>query len=146
MQNEVYRHRVFEAVEAMNAFEVELFDVILNVALSGELKEWSDSVPIGEIHTFHNDLLEACEDTNVQIAVKVWQNLKEAIRLMCNLNGFEMIVRKYDNEFSKEYADDDDYLAEYRDEEEEDDDNSSADDDKSDDDNDDDFTNNPFLN
>lgn len=151
MQNEIYRHRVFEAVQAMNAFEPDLFDVILNVALSGELKEWSDSVPIGEAHTFHNDLLEACDDINIQIAVKVWNNLKEAIRLMCNLNGFQMITRNYDDEFTKEYDYDAEYFGGHNEENEDDnlsgdDFNDDNDDDDSDEDDNDDFRNNPFLN
>lgn len=88
MQDENYREMVFETVQAIADFKSSFFEAILNVILSGELKEWSDSVPNGESHYFDIDLVKSCEDVNVQLTYKLYMRLSETIDTLCNLNGF----------------------------------------------------------
>lgn len=155
MQDIVYRERVFEAVQEMNSFSSTFFTSVLNIVMSGEMKEWSDNVPIGEAHDFDIALLEACEDENVKITTALLKKLYETVSTLCNLNNIEMLqLSEEEDNFSKgggledddddEFYDEDDDWLDFEDEPEEDENEDENEDE--DDEGDDWFSQNPFLN
>ncbi|RNI33606.1 hypothetical protein EFY79_18470 [Hanamia caeni] len=58
--------------------------------MTGELKEWSKSVPIGETHYFDFDLFSNCADTNLQLLVKLIEEVDKVYHTIKNLNTIEM--------------------------------------------------------
>jgi len=55
--------------------------------MTGELNEWSRSVPIGETHFFDFELFKNCTDTNIQLLVKLIEKVAEKRRKMINRGG-----------------------------------------------------------
>ena len=47
-------------------FEINLYTSIVNLFMQGDMPEWSNSVPIGEVHTFDAILLETSDDSNIK--------------------------------------------------------------------------------
>ncbi len=90
MQSEKYRDSLKDALE--NLFEVNriLFNSLIPIAMAGELEEWSDSVPTGETHSFSFELFRNCQDSNIQLLVKLIENVDEAYLSIKNVNGIEM--------------------------------------------------------
>lgn len=89
MDKETYRAGLISALEKMIEASNCLFDGAVSIALAGELKEWSDSVPVGEVHTFEFDLLKNCQDNNIRMIVELMEKIEELYDRICNLNGIE---------------------------------------------------------
>ena len=90
MQSENYRDSLREALK--NLFEVNgiIYNSLIPIAMTGELKEWNDSVPIGEEHNFPFDLFRNCADTNIQLLVKLIEQVDETYQTIKNVNAIEM--------------------------------------------------------
>ena len=90
MQAEQYRESLKDAFK--NLFEVNgmIFDSLIPIAMTGEIKEWSKSVPIGETHHFDFELFKNCEDTNIQLLVKLIEKVDETYQTIKNVNAIEM--------------------------------------------------------
>jgi hypothetical protein len=67
-----------------------IYDSLILIAMTGELKEWSKSVPIGETHYFDFDLFSNCADTNLQLLVKLIEEVDKVYHTIKNLNTIEM--------------------------------------------------------
>lgn len=72
--------------------------MIFQVAIKGELKEWSDSVPVGEFHTFTREMFEGCSDTNMQLLVKLLDNVESTVDSICNLNNIDFPIPQTDEQ------------------------------------------------
>ena len=90
MQAEQYRETLKDALK--NLFEVngKIYDSMIPIAMTGEMKEWSSSVPIGEVHNFDFELFKNCEDTNIQLLVKLIEKVDETYQTIKNVNAIEM--------------------------------------------------------
>ncbi|MGI4822603.1 MAG: hypothetical protein ACRYFV_15445 [Janthinobacterium lividum] len=65
MPAEAYQDSLSHAITTLLAIREQLFDVSFQVAVTNELKEWSDSIPVGEVYTIPSELLASCSDANV---------------------------------------------------------------------------------
>lgn len=59
------------------------------------------------MHQFHFDIFKNSKDVNVQLLVKVLENIGDAIKSLVNINAIEMDEEKYeedeeDNDFEDE--------------------------------------------
>lgn len=90
MQSDHYKDSLRDALK--NLYEVNglLFDSMIPIAMTGELKEWSKSVPIGENHHFDFDLFKNCQDTNLQLIVKLIEKVDETYHTIKNINAIEI--------------------------------------------------------
>ncbi|RNI33603.1 hypothetical protein EFY79_18455 [Hanamia caeni] len=66
------------------------YDSLIAIAMTGELKEWSTSVPTGETHYFDFDLFRNCADTNLQLPVKLIEEVDKVYPTIKSLNTIEM--------------------------------------------------------
>lgn len=96
MQTEPYRETLTETVTKLVDIRQQVFDLLFQVAVTGELKEWSDSVPVGEFHTFTKEIFEGCSDTNMQLLVKLLNNVESTVDSICNLNNIDFPVPQQD--------------------------------------------------
>jgi hypothetical protein len=90
MQSEFYRDSLVDALKNLVEVNLMIYNSLIPVAMTGELKEWSESVPIGEIHNFPFDLFRNCEDTNVQLLVKLIETVEQAYQTIKNVNAIKM--------------------------------------------------------
>lgn len=65
----------------------EVFDLSFTLAITGELKEWSDTVPVGEDHLFTRELFEGCNDANLKLLMELLNKVESVVDSLCNLNN-----------------------------------------------------------
>ncbi|HET7118597.1 MAG TPA: hypothetical protein VFI29_19030 [Hanamia sp.] len=89
MQSEHYRESLEDALK--NLFEINgrIYDSLIPIAMTGELNEWNDPVPIGETHNFDFELFKNCSDTNIQLLVKLIEKVDETYQTIKNVNAIE---------------------------------------------------------
>lgn len=90
MQSENYRENLKEALKNLVEVNRSIFDSLIDITMQGELKEWNDSVPIGEVHQFDFEIFRNSEDTNIQLLVKLIENIDDTYETIKNLNNIEM--------------------------------------------------------
>ena len=54
--------------------------------MQGDLKEWNDSVPVGEVHNFNFELFKNSCDANIQLLVTLIEKVDETFESIKNLN------------------------------------------------------------
>lgn len=89
MQTDNYKENLKEALKNLIMVNKSIYDSIIPIAMQGELKEFNDSVPIGEVHQFDFDVFKNCDDTNIQLLVKLIENVEETFETIKNLNSIE---------------------------------------------------------
>lgn len=67
--NDSYEKELEKIKKELQEFEKNLFTRMLNIMMSGELKEWSQNSPIGDKIEIDITLLEASDDINVQLLI-----------------------------------------------------------------------------
>lgn len=87
MQSEGYRECLEEALENLATVNQSIFDTMIPLLMSGEMKDWSAEVPIGEVHNFDWELFKNSGDTNIQLLVKVMETVDQAYNSIKNING-----------------------------------------------------------
>ncbi len=90
MQSENYRETIKDALKNLVAVNGQIFNSIVPVAMLGELKDWNDSVPVGEEYQFSFDLFKNCEDTNIQLLVKLVEKVEETFQTMVYINNINL--------------------------------------------------------
>ena len=90
MQSENYRDSLKDALKNLIEVNGLLFNSLIPISMTGELKDWSKSVPIGETHQFNFELFKNCEDTNIQLLVNLIEKVDETYRTIKNVNAIEM--------------------------------------------------------
>jgi hypothetical protein len=87
MQPDNYKENLRNALQNLIKVNQSIFDSLISISMQGELKEWSDSVPIGEIHQFDFALFKNCDDTNIQMLVKLIEVVDETFESLKNINN-----------------------------------------------------------
>jgi len=89
MQSENYRETLKDALKNLSEVNLMIYNSLIPIAMTGELKEWNESVPVGEIHNFPFDLFKSCEDANVQLLVKLIETVEETYQTIKNVNAIK---------------------------------------------------------
>ncbi len=92
MQTENYRGNLKEALKNLIKVNESIYYSIIDVLMQGELKEFNDAVPIGEVHQFDFELFKNCDDTNVQLLVKLMETVDETFESIKNINSINVEV------------------------------------------------------
>lgn len=87
MQTDNYRENLKEALKNLIEVNQSIFDSIIPISMQGELKEWNDSVPIGEVHDFDFILFKNSTDTNIHLLVKLMEAVDTTFESIKNLNA-----------------------------------------------------------
>jgi hypothetical protein len=90
MQSDNYKEILRDALQNLVKVNQSIMDSLIPISMQGELKEWNDSVPIGEIHQFDFALFKSCDDINIQLLVKLIENVDETYQTIKNSNGIEL--------------------------------------------------------
>jgi len=90
MQTEYYKDSLKGALKNLIKVNESIYDSLIPIAMTGELSEWSKSVPIGERHQFNFELFKNCDDTNIRLLVKLIDTVDEIFETIKNINGIKM--------------------------------------------------------
>lgn len=90
MQSPNYKESLTEALRTLVEVNERIYDSLIYIETQGELKEWNDSVPVGEVHQFDFELFRNSDDTNIQLQVKLIEKVDETYHTIKNLNGIEV--------------------------------------------------------
>ena len=90
MQTEQYRESLKEALLNLIKVNESLFDSVVPLSMQGDLKDWNDSVPIGEVHQFDFDIFKNSRDTNIQLLVKLMETVDATYEHIKNINSIQI--------------------------------------------------------
>jgi hypothetical protein len=92
MQTENYRENLKEALKNLIRVNESIYSSIIDVSMQGELKEFNDAVPIGEVHQLDWELFKNSDDTNVQLLIKLMETVDETFESIKNINSINLEV------------------------------------------------------
>jgi len=90
MQSENYKETLKDDLKNLDEVNGMIFNSLIPIAMTGELKEWSNSAQIGETHNFPFDLFRNCADNNIQLLVKLIETVDETYQAIKNVNAIEI--------------------------------------------------------
>jgi hypothetical protein len=90
MQTDSYRENLKEALKNLIRVNESIYSSIIDVSMQGELKEFNDAVPIGEVHQLDFELFKNSDDTNVQLLIKLMETVDETFESIKNINSIEL--------------------------------------------------------
>ncbi|GAB3840684.1 hypothetical protein [Hymenobacter jeollabukensis] len=90
MESTEYRESLQQAATALVGIRGQLFDLVFQVAITGELKEWADSIAVGEQVTFSKEMFAGCEDTNVRLLTQLLTGVEQTCDSLLNLNNLHL--------------------------------------------------------
>ena len=89
MQSENYKEILKAALKNLISANQSIFDSLIPLSMQGELKEWNDAVPIGEVHQFGFELFKNSDDINIQHLVKLIETIDETFETIKNINNIK---------------------------------------------------------
>lgn len=87
MQPTNYQQTIKEALQTLIGVNESIFNSIVNISMQGELKEFNDSVPIGETHQLDFEIFKNSSDTNIQLLIQLMSKVEETFDTLANING-----------------------------------------------------------
>jgi hypothetical protein len=74
-----YNKSIGNSIVILEETKERLTDVIFQIAINGELKEWADEVEIGEHFYFSKELLQSLEDEKINLLISLVENIETVI-------------------------------------------------------------------
>lgn len=90
MQLNNYRENLKEALLNLIRVNESIYSSIIDVSMQGELKDFNDAVPIGEVHQLDFEVFKNSDDTNVQLLVKLMETVDETFESIKNINSINL--------------------------------------------------------
>ena len=90
MQIDNYKEALKDSLRNLIQVNTSIFDSLVPIALTGELKEWSNMVSIGETYKFDFEMFKNCDDVNIQLLVKLILKIDETFETLKNINCIEL--------------------------------------------------------
>lgn len=90
MQPDNYKENLKEALKNLIKVNESIFNSLIDISMQGDLKEWNNAVPIGETHQFDFELFKNSGDTNIQLLVKLIENVDATFETIKNINNIQL--------------------------------------------------------
>lgn len=90
MQSENYRENLSEALKNLVVVNESIFSSLISISMQGELKEWNDTISIGESYNFDFAIFKNSNDTNIQLLVEIIEKVDTVYQTIKNINGIEL--------------------------------------------------------
>jgi len=90
MQTDNYKENLKEALKNLIRVNESIFNSLIDISMQGDLKDWNDTVPIGETHQFDFELFRNSGDTNVQLLVKLIETVDTTFETIKNINSIQL--------------------------------------------------------
>lgn len=85
-----YRNSLINAVNELSDMRIEVFNILLSIAMSGVYKEINDSFEVGAYYEFHVDQFRNSSDINLEKMVNLHDSMNDAIASLINLNSIKI--------------------------------------------------------
>lgn len=85
-KNIKYREALLDTVSELDYSMNTILLKICGIAMAGELKEWSDSVPDDEEYDIDIEVFEACEDFNIKSCIELIYKIEDKFESLLNIN------------------------------------------------------------
>ena len=90
MQTDSYKENLKEALKNLIRVNESIFNSLVDISMQGDLKDWNDTVPIGEIHQFDFELFKNSGDTNIQLLVELIETVDTTFETIKNINSIQL--------------------------------------------------------
>ena len=90
MQTENYKQILKDAILNLIKINQSIYHSSVPIMMAGEMKEWNDTVPIGETHNFDYEIFKNSNDTNIQLLIKLIENVDATFHSLKNINNIEI--------------------------------------------------------
>lgn len=90
MQTENYRANLTEALKNLISVNESIFSSLVDISMQGDLKEWNDTISIGETYQFDFELFKNSDDTNIQLLVELIEKIDSTYQTIKNINGIDI--------------------------------------------------------
>lgn len=85
-----YNNNLREALKNLKTVNQSIYNSIFAISMQGELSEWNDSVPIGEVHQFDFAIFKNSEDINIQLLVELFEKVNETFETIKGINYIDL--------------------------------------------------------
>lgn len=76
-----YDKAISNAIDQIEVCKENLIDIIFEIAINGELKEWAENVEVGEHFYFSKELFLSLEDKNIQHVISIIEMMEMKFQL-----------------------------------------------------------------
>lgn len=91
------RELMVSAIQDLIICRNNIFDNIVNLAMSGELSHLADAVDIGEKYEFKMNHFRNLEDKNVNTLIKICEVIESEIPVLMDENDIDITELNFDN-------------------------------------------------
>lgn len=91
------RELMVSAIQDLITCRNNIFDNIVNLAMSGELSHLADAVDIGEKYEFKMNHFRNLEDKNVNTLIKICEVIESEIPVLMDENDIDITELNFDN-------------------------------------------------
>jgi len=85
-----YKESLSAAVTRLIEIREQIYDTTFQVAITGELKEWSDTIEEGDSYTISKEVFGGCSDENVRLLVRLMTAVEKTCDSLLNFNNLEV--------------------------------------------------------
>ncbi len=85
-----YHSNLKEALKNLINVNNSIYSSIIDISMQGELSEWNDAVPIGEVHQFDFEVFKNSEDINIQLLVNLLEKVDETFETIKGINYIDL--------------------------------------------------------
>jgi len=89
MQTDNYKENLKEALKNLIRVNESIFNSLIDISMQGDLKEWNDTVPIGETHQFDFEVFKNSDDSNIKLLVELIEKVDTTFETIKNINSIQ---------------------------------------------------------
>ena len=90
-----YKETLDETVDNLINVKHQLFENLVNIAMSNELIEINEVFEEGDVYSFELSHFEGSSDVNVNILVELIKKVEQTLHSICSLNNIEVGEKDY---------------------------------------------------
>lgn len=90
MQQENYKANLKEALKNLIKVNESIYASLIDISMQGDLKEWNDTISVGETWQFDFELFKKSEDTNIQLLVELIEKIDSTYQTIKNINSLNI--------------------------------------------------------
>jgi len=89
MQTDNYKENLKEALKNLIRVNESIFNSLIDISMQGDLKEWNDTVPIGETHQFDFEVFKNSDDSNIKLLVELIEKVDTTFETIKNIKSIQ---------------------------------------------------------
>jgi len=91
------RNAIVTAIQDLIICRNNIYDNIVNIAMSGEMNHLADAIDIGEKYNFKLNHFRNLEDENVNALIRIVEYIESHILVLMDVNGIDITELNFDD-------------------------------------------------